>query len=104
MGDINKSNMCRVSALYLYGGYYIDWDVDVRQSLVPSDGVTFITAIEESGNGFFQAFLGATPHHPIMEQTLKNMVSHYEKALIRPSKTDEGAPKKRRAKRGRDGV
>lgn len=91
--DVNKSYICRIAALYLYGGYFFDSDVEVRVPYVPHPQATFSTAIEASGSGFFQAFLAATPHHPVMQVTLENMVAYYDKALIRPDPLESKAEK-----------
>jgi len=75
-----KSNICRVAALYLYGGYYFDSDLETLNAFIPSETVTFTSAIEEPETGFFQAFMATTTHHPILEHALQMMVQYYDKA------------------------
>lgn len=78
-----KGDICRAAALYQHGGYYLDIDLQVIKPFIISDpGITFSSVIEEPGKGFFQAFMGATPYHRILRQTMNNMVRHYDKALI----------------------
>lgn len=39
-----KSDLCRLAALYLHGGYYFDIDMEVIQPILLDEGVTFSTA------------------------------------------------------------
>lgn len=77
-----RSDMCRLAQLYKHGGYYFDLDIvprfDVRSILAP--GTTFATCltndwIDFNPDGFFQAFLAATPEHPVI---LRAMLLHLE--------------------------
>jgi hypothetical protein len=90
----NKSALCRVAALYLHGGYFFDVELEVRVPFVDQDGgagaggsssdepsTTFVTAMMENGHGMFPAFLGSTPHHPVLEHALHQMVKYYDKAF-----------------------
>jgi mannosyltransferase OCH1-like enzyme len=40
-----KSDLCRLAALYLHGGYYFDIDMEVIQPILLDEGVSFSSAI-----------------------------------------------------------
>ncbi|KAL3928705.1 MAG: hypothetical protein SGBAC_012531 [Bacillariaceae sp.] len=68
-----RADICRIAALYQYGGYYLDVDIEVIQTLDPSPDVDFITA--QAGNRvFFQAIMASTAGHPLLEHTLETML------------------------------
>jgi len=79
-----KSDMCRGAALWETGGLYFDVDLGVRMSLwdVLGPRTSFVTVkVHERSKqrpGFFQAFIGATPHHPILRHYLELFVQYYE--------------------------
>mmetsp|Transcript_2367 Transcript_2367/g.3506 ORF Transcript_2367/g.3506 Transcript_2367/m.3506 type:complete len:442 (+) Transcript_2367:162-1487(+) len=103
--DVSKSEICRVAALYLYGGYYLDVEIETVTPVVPaSKTVSFITAIEEPGTGFFQAIMASTHHHLILEHVLEKKVSYYERVFVYVSPDPEAVKRKaereeKRAKR-----
>ncbi|KAL7517505.1 hypothetical protein ACHAWX_002423 [Stephanocyclus meneghinianus] len=109
-GDF-KADICRIAELYMHGGYYFDVDISVVEPvnldklpiqreeisdpftqlshieygseiamLRKEDIVTFATVINIQGV-FFQAFLAAVPHHPIMKTALQYMLAYYEGKL-----------------------
>lgn len=65
-----KADICRGAALYETGGLYFDTDLNARMPLwnVIPPAADFVT-IKSSGvgelTGFFQAFVGSVPSHPI---------------------------------------
>lgn len=72
-----RSDMCRLATLSLYGGLYFDNDlgcsVDMRALFLPNTSFMTITATdhESSGvRGFFQAFVAASPAHPVLRLSL----------------------------------
>jgi mannosyltransferase OCH1-like enzyme len=72
-----KADICRVAALYLYGGYYFDVDLEVIQPVILDANVSFSTAQNDAWSGnFFQAFLAATPGHPVLKDNLYALVDY----------------------------
>jgi len=79
-----RSDLCRLLMLHNIGGYYFDTDVapiaGFEKVLAP--GATFVTvrATKKSGGGggFFQAFVAATPKHPIISRTLRKFKDWYD--------------------------
>ena len=76
-----KGDICRLAALYLYGGYYFDVDIEVIEPLVvsppPTNHVSFMTSIDLNQVGMFQAFLVASPRHPLIKANLDAILIHY---------------------------
>jgi hypothetical protein len=80
-----KYDICRIAALYLYGGYYFDVEVQVIDPVLLRSGnekVSFITAVEASEKGFFEAFVASSPKHPILKRTLDKMAEYYNEAYV----------------------
>ena len=75
-----RSDICRLAMLYNMGGYYFDTDVApfdaLQTALDPRATFVTIRASKRSGGGggFFQAFLAATPKHPVINLSLMNLV------------------------------
>jgi hypothetical protein len=80
-----KADICRGSALYETGGFYVDADVGLRHDLwsnVAYD-TEFITvrvhaASAHPGN-FFQAIIGVVPQSPILWEYLKLFEAYYDR-------------------------
>merc|ERR1712137_1370067 len=74
-----KSDVCRLAQLFLNGGYYFDNDVepfdDVRGLLNCNVGLTSVISLQY--NNVFQAFLGSTPGHPLIELALNMTFEYY---------------------------
>eukprot|EP00041_Stephanoeca_diplocostata_P023088 m.561298 g.561298 ORF g.561298 m.561298 type:complete len:373 (+) comp22215_c0_seq10:335-1453(+) len=82
-----KGDLCRGAILFNEGGFYFDVDlypvVDVRSALPVS--TEFTSCYEpDTTDKIFQAFIGATPKHPIMYKYLEKFVEHY----TRPTSKD----------------
>merc|ERR1719310_2648843 len=85
-----KSDLCRLAQLAEKGGYYMDTDLepvsDVRK-IIPSQAA-FVTVKTSLPNaGFFQAFLGSAPKHPIIMKALNSTAATYasgERAQKKP--------------------
>lgn len=79
-----KSDICRGAALWETGGLYFDVDLGARMPLwtVLGPFTSFVTVnVHERSKqrpGFFQAFMGAVPNHPIMKRYLELFVVYYE--------------------------
>ena len=75
-----RSDLCRLVMLYNHGGYYFDTDIAPLAALprLLDPRATFVTVRTSerslSGGGFFQAFLAATPKHPVIRRSLTNLV------------------------------
>ena len=83
-----KADMCRGSALYETGGFYLDVDVGIRTNFWASDPpglllptTEFVTALvhRQSNylNHFFQAVIGTAPQSPILYKYLEKFYQHY---------------------------
>ena len=78
-----KADICRGSALYETGGFYVDVDVGVRKDLWLDlrNGTEFVTARvhvqSHYPNHFFQAILGASPNSPIIYKYLELFDDYY---------------------------
>ena len=83
-----KGDICRLAALYQYGGYYFDVDLRVIQPVNLSSTTQFSTCLEASKReptAFFQAFLASRQHHPVLLIALRRTELYYQKKLkIRP--------------------
>ncbi|KAL7575294.1 hypothetical protein ACA910_001819 [Epithemia clementina (nom. ined.)] len=80
-----QADMCRGAALYEYGGLYLDVDLGVRRNLwtLLQPTTTFVTVRVHRKSrlvhaGFFQAFCGATPRHPILQLYLLEFLRYYQ--------------------------
>ncbi len=70
-----KADLCRLAALFLRGGYYLDVDLEVVQPVRMAISVSFSTV--RSLVGFFQAFLAASRGHPVIKTNLQLMMDAY---------------------------
>lgn len=80
-----KADICRGAALYETGGLYFDIDVETRHIPlwdVIAPQTEFVTTLVHSESnhvgGFFQAFIGVIPQHPVMKRYLELFVEYYE--------------------------
>mmetsp|Transcript_9265 Transcript_9265/g.20853 ORF Transcript_9265/g.20853 Transcript_9265/m.20853 type:complete len:426 (-) Transcript_9265:119-1396(-) len=79
-----RSDMCRL-AMLRQGGFYFDNDLGVRGDVrqVLHSQTTFVVpeivrgSFDPNPPGFFQAFVAAAPHHPIIEIALRRHVAWY---------------------------
>jgi hypothetical protein len=69
----DKGDICRIAALYLFGGYYFDVDIQVIKTLDPEPEVDFITT-NMVNKKFFQVILALPASHPVAKATLASMV------------------------------
>lgn len=78
-----KADLCRGAALYQTGGLYFDVDLGVRTNIFAVlDATTeFVTVqvhpLSKYANFFFQAFMGATPHHPVVFRYVELFLEYY---------------------------
>lgn len=79
-----KADICRGAALYESGGLYFDVDIEARMSMfhVLHTQTKFVTSLVHKDSNhhgmFFQAFIGSTPHHPILKRYLELFLLYYE--------------------------
>ena len=87
-----RGDICRGLALFKYGGLYMDVDLKCRMSVWPliRPTTTFVTVWEAGSNDFFQAFIGATPRHPIVKRYLELFLELYQRTLIEPVSDKKG--------------
>lgn len=78
-----KGDICRGLALYDHGGLYMDVDLQCRMSVwsLIAPSTTFVTILEHGSRNFFQAFIGATPRHPILKRYLDLFLVFYRGKL-----------------------
>ena len=76
-----KSGACRLTQLYLHGGYYVDNDMIPLVSLrsLPLHKSTGFVAVRQSWrpSQFLDAFIAAAPGHPILMKALNMTASFY---------------------------
>lgn len=76
-----KGDICRGAMLYWYGGYYFDVDIyPIRNLQNYASGKTFMSCISQ-GDDIFQAFVAATPRHPVIKNYLLVMAEIYSGRL-----------------------
>lgn len=87
-----RGDICRGLALFKYGGLYMDVDLKCRMPIWPliNPTTTFVTVWEAGSNDFFQAFIGATPHHPIVKRYLELFQELYQRELTEPVNDKKG--------------
>ena len=75
-----RADICRVADLHNHGGYYFDVDLRVIQPIKLDRNITFSSVLSGYPNldQFFQAFLAATPGHPVLAKALQIMLDYYE--------------------------
>lgn len=82
-----KGDICRVAALYLWGGYYFDVDLKVVKPIVLSRGESFVTVLERGQQNFFQAFLAAVPGQEVLLESMRLLLEYYKgNHLVRHNK------------------
>lgn len=79
-----KADICRGSMLLEFGGLYFDVDLGVRENIfqVLKKDTTFATVVVHAESlhkgAFFQAFMAATPNHPVIQMYLDSFLDYYE--------------------------
>jgi hypothetical protein len=81
-----KSDICRLAALYMKGGYYFDTDMQVVKPVTIAPHVTFSSPFQyefsakgtPAGLGLFNSFLAVAPNHPIVKRNFQIMVEYYD--------------------------
>jgi mannosyltransferase OCH1-like enzyme len=69
-----RANLVRLEALWLYGGIYLDSDIELIR---PIDELTNLSvfAVMESNNILGNAVIGAEPRHPAVKSALDVLIS-----------------------------
>jgi hypothetical protein len=82
-----KADLCRGAALWETGGLYFDVDLGVRMNIwqVLNEATTFATVkvhFQSKHKGaFFQAFMAATPKHPVIRRYVELFLDYYQGRL-----------------------
>lgn len=71
-----KGDICRAAALYLYGGYYFDVDMEVITPVLLDRNITFSTA-KGGFKFFFNSFMASTAGHPVLRRNFDVMLDYY---------------------------
>jgi hypothetical protein len=78
-----KGDICRLAALYAYGGYYFDVDIEVIKPLPEkvisiNSNVSFVTSwMLPLKNEFFQAILAVSSNHPVIRANMDVMIEDW---------------------------
>ena len=79
-----KGDICRLAALYAYGGYYFDVDIEVIRPLpekvisLNNSTVSFVTSwMLPLKNEFFQAILAVSSNHPVIRASMDVMIEDW---------------------------
>jgi len=78
-----KADMCRLGQLWQHGGLYFDIDivpvVNLHKHVHRQTTFATVRSTGEIINnlGFFQAFLGAAPNHPVIAAALQTTLTYY---------------------------
>lgn len=82
-----KSDICRLSQLYIHGGHYFDNDLEVVK--VPNSYfekcTSFASVLGQSQN-IFQAYLAAAPGHPLIKLAMDRLLEAHQGKLEVDSK------------------
>lgn len=62
------SDYVRIEALYTYGGWYLDTDVEILKPLAPFENKRVVLGTDE--DGALTAIYGTEPHHPYWKKVL----------------------------------
>jgi hypothetical protein len=79
-----KQDICRMAALYVWGGYYIDASVKVLHPIVFPDTVAIATVFTPPRKDYTQVFIAAKKHHVAVRRALDFMLHHYQGHVTRP--------------------
>jgi len=91
-----RADICRVAALYLEGGYYLDDDMLSYEPVQPliNKNTDFASALGADKKTLFQSFMAATPCHPVLKRNIEMMIETMQPLLIGelpPPQYDNGA-------------
>mmetsp|Transcript_1637 Transcript_1637/g.3702 ORF Transcript_1637/g.3702 Transcript_1637/m.3702 type:complete len:282 (-) Transcript_1637:1041-1886(-) len=89
----NLANVCRISALFLSGGYYFDTDMKSVKAVELEADTTFATPTEFGGNGLFNSFIASAPNHPVLGKALELMLGYYHGKVKDKSRMGTGTLK-----------
>lgn len=73
-----KSDICRMAALYLTGGYYFDEDMQVIKAFTVDSNVKFATVETLDEKHFFQSFIASEREGRVLKKSLSEMLLFYE--------------------------
>lgn len=92
-----KADLWRYAILYREGGVYVDADmvayVPLREILQPTDALVSVKdRMPQEPSAIFQAFLAATPQHPILGRALALVLANVQQRRIPRSPLDVTGP------------
>lgn len=79
-----KQDVCRMAALYEWGGYYIDASVKVLNPIVFPEHTTIATVFTPPRKDYTQVFIAARRKHIAVRRALEFMLHHYQGHVTRP--------------------
>jgi len=74
----NRLNICRVAILYKFGGYALQVEAEVVRPFHAYSTTTFATVSSCDGNCLLPVFIASRPKHPILKETLAQMLAMYQ--------------------------
>lgn len=80
-----KSDICRLAALYRFGGYYTDNDTDFFRAIVPEDHIDFVAPMAIPATYLFtQNLIIVRSGHPVIRSALDSMIEdwYYNPAVM----------------------
>jgi len=70
-----QRHVCRIAMLFLYGGYFLQEELEVIEPYIPSsDNISLAAVINPDNELFNGPFLASAPHHPILYRALKKYI------------------------------
>jgi hypothetical protein len=77
---LRRTEMCRLAALYLTGGYYFAVDFELRNLTLPPDNVSLRLASD--GNDVSKSFMASEPKNSIVSLALDKILGYYKNEPI----------------------
>lgn len=82
LGVAAKSDLLRFEILRIFGGIYVDTDMECLQPLDCFVHLDFFAGYEDSGNTVCPSLIGSVPNHPIICQTINKSLQNFEQSTI----------------------
>lgn len=81
-----KSDVCRIAALYLKGGYYFDTDMQIIKPVTIEPHITFVSPFEAETRGvkgLSNSFIAVAPRHPLLRLNFDVLLKYYKERTLR---------------------
>jgi hypothetical protein len=82
MNQARKTAVCSVAALYVFGGFYFDVDLEVSFPYAPVGDIGLVVA--RDGDSLSSQFMACEPQSSVMEMILERMLDSYERNQAHP--------------------